>query len=252
MHPNEYAKMYEQERSYWWFQGRMHLIISLLKQLENSGRVKKESHVVDLGCGTGLMLEHLVGRYDSFGLDFSHLSMQYCRRRGLNRLVQASVEDIPIADKQMDLAVALDLAEHVADDMRFFREIRRVLKADGTLIMSVPAHPCLWSDHDEALYHQRRYTKRDLKNKIESSGLKIERLSYCISATFPLIVGFRLLQNTLLRFIKKPNQPKTHLIMLPGFLNSILRWSIQIEALLLRYINLPFGVTLLIVAQPEE
>ncbi|MFW6303692.1 MAG: class I SAM-dependent methyltransferase [Candidatus Sumerlaeota bacterium] len=220
MHPDEYAKMYRQESSYWWFQGRKDLLVSLLEDLAKENNINPSSHVIDLGCGTGL--------------------------------VRAGVENLPLADESADLAVALDLAEHIPDDTRLFSEIHRILKPGGQAILTVPAHPFLWSDHDAALYHQRRYRKQELRQKLEESGLRIERMTYCISATFPLIVGFRLLQRAWQALFRKPNQPQTHLIMLPQWLNTLLRMTVQVESHLLRYMNLPFGVTFLVQASRPQ
>ena len=245
MQTEEYARMYGLEDHYWWFQGRKAIVVQLLSQLPALRR--PGARVLDLGCGTGLMLEHLNAGNWAVGLDFSPLALGFSRRRGASRLVQGDVQRLPVASDSFDVVTALDLAEHVERDDAFFREVRRVLRTGGRLVLTVPAHPFLWSDHDEALFHYRRYTRAELRAKLLAAGLRIERLSYGISLTFPAIVAFRFLQ----RLWQKPGHPKTHLITLPNWANTFLRRSVEFEAWILRKHDLPFGVSLLAVAAKD-
>jgi SAM-dependent methyltransferase len=244
MDPAEYAKMYHLEETYWWFQGRKKIVLRMLNSLPRFR--EGGASVLDLGCGTGLMLDYLSNRHaSSIGLDFSPLALQFCRQRGLQRLVRADVQDLPLAADQFDVITALDLAEHVERDEVLFSEIFRALKPGGHLVITVPAHPYLWSEHDEALYHFRRYRRGEFRERILQAGFRLNRLSYCITFTFPPIVAFRWLQ----RLRPKSQRPKTHLIALPRWANRLILATVEIEALLLKWINLPFGVTLLAVAE---
>ncbi|HUT23610.1 MAG TPA: class I SAM-dependent methyltransferase [Sumerlaeia bacterium] len=246
MDPAEYARMYDLEDTYWWFQGRKHIVVRILNLLPafRDGKAR----VLDMGCGTGLMLECLNRSSWSVGVDFSPLALEFSRKRGAKNLVRADVVSLPIQSESFDLALALDLAEHVERDDALLAEAYRVLKRGGDLVMTVPAHPFLWSDHDEALYHCRRYTYAAFRERVLAAGFVIDRLSYCISFTFPLIVGFRLLQ----RWLQKSEHPKTHLIVLPGWANKILIGAVALEAFLLKWFNLPIGVTLLVAAQKKK
>lgn len=245
MEHEEYSKMYEFEDSYWWFQGRKYMMGQIVSSLPNYAT--EDARILDLGCGTGLMLEHFSKTHWSAGLDFSNLALQFSQKKGANKLLQANVEDIPIADNSLDIITALDLAEHVANDDQMFAETYRTLKPGGRMVLTVPAHPFLWSDHDDALHHHRRYTRKELKKRLTEAGFEIERLSWSITFTFPIIVAFRLFQ----RCFQHSSRPKTHLILLPRWANSLLTMSVRLEALLLKYINLPFGVTLMAVAHKE-
>lgn len=245
MQTEEYARMYAVEDHYWWFQGRKAIVTQLLDQVAAFHR--PDARVLDLGCGTGLMLEHLNAQHWAVGLDFSPLALDFSRRRGATRLVQGDVQRLPIVPDSFDIVTALDLAEHVEHDDVFFREVRRALRPGGRLVLTVPAHPFLWSDHDEALFHYRRYTRAELRAKLLAAGLRIERLSYGISVTFLPIVAFRFLQ----RLWQKPGHPQTHLITLPEWANTLLRRTVEFEAWILRRWNLPFGVSLLAVAAKD-
>lgn len=242
MDPAEYEIMYDLEDSYWWFQGRHSIVTGLLDSLPDFGHGR--CRVLDVGCGTGLMLRHLRDRGWAVGLDFSPLALEFSRRRGARRLLRGDVTHAPVADASFDLVTALDLAEHVENDQAFFKEVMRVLEPGGHLVLTVPAHPFLWSEHDDALYHQRRYTRRAVCRLLRGAGFEIQRLTYCITLTFPMIVGFRVLQ----KLFKKKAKPKTHHVILPAWANRLLTWSVELEGILLKWINLPFGVTIAAVA----
>lgn len=243
MDPAEYSKMYQLEETYWWFQGRKKIVARMLDTLPvfRAGGAS----ILDLGCGTGLMLDYLKSRHGALGLDFSPLALVFCRQRGLQHLVQADVERLPIASDAFDIITALDLAEHVEHDDILFSEVHRALKPGGNLVITVPAHPFLWSDHDEALHHFRRYTRPEFCAKIRAAGLRITYLTYCITFTFPAIVAFRWLQ----RLRPPAERPKTHLIRLPGWANRLMLATVEIEAFLLKWFHMPFGVTLLAIAE---
>lgn len=246
MDPREYEKMYDLEDRYWWYQGRKSIVLSLLEGLPDYAR--REGLCLDLGCGTGLMLSLFQRTHRFVGLDFSALSMRFCRRRGARRLLRGNAESLPLRGDRFQIVCSLDLAEHVERDDLMFGEVLRILRPGGHFLATVPAHPFLWSEHDEALYHQRRYTREQFRRRLLEAGFEIQRLTYCISLTFPAVIGYRLLRKA---FKKKP-EVKTHLVVLPGWLNRLLLASVQLEALWLRRFDIPFGVSLLAVARKPE
>ncbi|MBN1867258.1 class I SAM-dependent methyltransferase [Candidatus Sumerlaeota bacterium] len=246
MDPSEYGRQYDAEDTYWWYQGRLEIVERLLDMIP--GYKRDGLRVLDLGCGTGLLLRRLEISHHPVGIDFSPLALEFSRRRGAERLARGDVQALPIVDASFDVVTALDLAEHIERDDALFAETLRVLRPGGHLVVSVPAYPFLWSEHDETLYHHRRYRRGELRRHIEEAGFDVVRCSYCITFTFPLIVGFRLLQ----RLKSKKDRPKTHLVVLPRWANALLRKTVSLEALLLRWINLPFGVTLVALARKSR
>lgn len=236
--------MYVLEDTYWWFQGRKSIIFSLLNQYRLLKNEEKKN-IVDLGCGTGLILGELNNLAMTFGVDFSTLALTFCKRRGLEHLVCSDVNNLPFADEQFDLVFALDLLEHIEDDIHLMSEINRILKPNGTIMLTVPAHTSLWSEHDEALHHYRRYSSQSFRKLITDAGFIPLKYTYCISFTFIPIVLFRHFQ----KLLKPSGKPKTHLIVLPSWINRLLIKVLNIEAYLLRFMNLPFGVSLLCLAR---
>jgi SAM-dependent methyltransferase len=240
----EYERMYSMEDSYWWFQGRLAIVQSLLdRYLPEQPR---PGRVLDVGCGTGLILKTL-DKWEPTGIDFSHLALEFSRRRGARNLIQGNVVELPFADNSLDLILALDLIEHIEDDRRIVAEFHRVLRPGGCLIATVPAHQFLWSDHDIALHHFRRYSYKGFRRLLRGAGFRPLKYSYGISFTYYPIVAFRMLQRFWQRShgVESPARPRTHLIPLPWFINQPLIKVLELEALLLRHINLPIGVSLM-------
>lgn len=240
----EYENMYTLEDTYWWFQGRMKIITNCL---ETHGVLRPGIRVLDVGCGTGLMLRRLAD-CRPIGLDFSPLSMQFCRRRGVERLLQGDVVHLPFRDDSLDLILALDLLEHVERDDLLVDQFQRVLKPGGHAMITVPAHQSLWSEHDEALHHYRRYSKEQFRGLLTERGFDLVKYSFAISATYYPIVAFRRFQRWRQRGDEN-HRPKTHLITLPGPINRALIQVLHAEAWWLRRHSLPFGVTLLCLAR---
>src|SRR5690606_38790671 len=140
--------------------------------------------------------------------------------RDIRNLVRADVVRLPFADNSLDLILALDLMEHVERDDLLIREFNRVLRPGGCLMATVPAHPHLWSDHDVALHHFRRYTYDSFRELLESGNFTPIKYSYGIAFLHPIIVVFRTLQKLWQRSTGvKEARPKTHLIPLPKPLN---------------------------------
>ena len=238
----EYQKMYILEDFYWWFVGRRKIIVDFLKGLY-TGRSNRK--ILDVGCGTGAILKYLDQFGSTMGVDKSAEALRFCRSRARKSLLQGDAQKLPIRDNIFDLVTAFDLLEHIEVDEQALKEFYRVTKKDGMLLMTVPAYRFLWSEHDEALGHKRRYGLKELKGKVLGAGFKIIKISYAITILFFPILVIRLLQ----KIFKPRKEPKTALIMLPGLMNSFFSSTLYLEAMLLRKLYLPFGVSIICIAQ---
>ncbi|MGC9003398.1 MAG: class I SAM-dependent methyltransferase [bacterium] len=235
MNEEEYERMFLLEDFYWWFKGRRLIVRSALKGV-------KIDKVLDVGCGTGGNLSLFNGFV--VGVDVSMKALSLARRRKKDALLcLGQAENLPFKDNSFDLVLALDLLEHLPDDMKGLSEMHRVLKKGGSLLITVPAYKFLWSEHDEALHHFRRYSKGEIKGKMEKAGFTIKFISHAIVLPFFPIALFRLIQ----RLLKRKNEkPKTSLIILPPFLNDILFKILKGEANLIgKGISFPFGVSII-------
>lgn len=250
MKHEEYERMYRFEDRYWWFIARRHLITSLLETYyPRDGRLQ----ILDIGCGTGAMLDELVPFGTVVGADFSPEALQFCVTRGVGaELARADVRRLPFADASFDVVTAMDIIEHIDDDKAASCEIFRVLKPGGRLLVTVPAFPSLWSEHDEALHHYRRYTAPRLKDLFQRVGLTVDKLSYTVTTLFPAIWVFRQVSN-LIPKRRAGGEKKANLVNFAEPVNTALLSLSQWETRMVHQVNLPFGVSVVCIAQkPAE
>ena len=245
MRADELQRMYECEDRYWWFLGRKVILTEMLRQLLPPGETRR---VVDVGCGSGATLLALHEFGSVVGIDSAGLALDFCRQRGLRHLIQGQAGSLPLQTGSVDLLTLLDVLEHIPDDRAALHELHRVLAPQGWLFLAVPAYQFLWSEHDEALSHCRRYTAAELRGKVEGAGFTIIRLSYVITTLFPLAAIFRLGQ----RFLGRKKEPQTALIEPPDLINRFFYHTLVWEARLLRSWNLPWGLTVLCAARKAE
>ena len=240
MNIGEYQQMYELEGFYWWFVARRKLLRDLVGRRSSTTPLR----ILDVGSGTGYNHTVLSEFGSVINVDFSVEALRLSRERGLANLVLSNAEEIGLRDNCVDLATALDVLEHTDDDLAAMQELRRTLRPGGTLVLTVPAYGFLWSEHDEALHHRRRYTASELCNKLRLSGFHIEFCSYYITLLFFPVLLMRILQN----IGKNAVRPQTSHVILPGWLNSFLIRLLDLERWLLLSVKLPFGVTVACVA----
>ncbi len=243
MNNNEISKLHELEKYYWWHVGRAFIIETFLEKLE----LLPNPVILDVGCGTGETTKALRNYGIVWGVDISEKALEFCRKQGLQNLKQSGACELPFDDSFFDAVSMLDILEHVEEDEKALQEVYRVLKSNGYLLITVPAWQFLWSDHDDALDHKRRYVHAELRSKLESAGFQVQELSYAIMFLSMPIVIWRLFQNI---FVQS-SYPKTSYVILPSWLNSFFIFLLKIEAKLLKYINLPFGVSLVCLARKK-
>jgi SAM-dependent methyltransferase len=235
VNPPEYARMFETEGRYWWFVSRRRLARRLLAESGPAGTV------LDLGCGTGALLDEMSGQ--AIGLDFSPLALQFCRERGLAGLVQGDAQKLPFRDASLAAVVSLDTLEHVPDDRAALAEIARCLAPGGALVLNVPAYRWLWGPHDVALMHCRRYTKGEIVGRVREAGLDVEQASYSVFLLFPVVVALRGIDKL------RQGEAEVRLPRVPTWLNSLLVALMDAEAAVLRAIGLPWGSSVVLVAR---
>jgi SAM-dependent methyltransferase len=244
MNPEEYARMHAFEDWYWWFVARRQVALTFARDYRPDGAPLR---VLDAGCGTGALLERLSQdpEEEVYGVDFSRDALAFSRQRGQSRLVQGDLTALPFASDSFDLVTALDVVEHVERDVDALREICRVLRPGGVLLVSVPAYPFLWSSHDTALHHKRRYSAGILGPRLKQAGLSIVKMTYLLAFLFPAIALFRVAD----RLRRRERRPRAHLVSIPPAINRLLIGLQEAELTVARRMSLPFGVTLFCVAR---
>jgi SAM-dependent methyltransferase len=238
----EYAEMYKLENFYWWFVARRRLLDWLVGDI---CRGFKRPTILDVGCGTGMNSRVLAKHGDTISTDASEEALGFSKGRGIDGLVRSHIELLPFAASTFDVITALDVLEHINDDLRALDELLRVTRDGGVLVITVPAYGFLWSEHDEALHHRRRYAASELRNKLTNAGFEVERISYYITFLFFPILLMRFVQSVFKRSI----HAKTSHVILPKWLNSLLIAILGFERVLLRWMNFPFGVSIVCLAR---
>jgi ubiquinone/menaquinone biosynthesis C-methylase UbiE len=262
MNPEEYERMHALETNYWWFVGRRRLVAHLLKATLKKVPASPSGPVlIDIGCGTGANLpvlrETLGKKGRVFGLDFSPHALKFASAYLNNHLhvegVSLSQGDalaLPLADECADVVTMMDVLEHLSDDDLALQEVHRILKPGGALVLTVPAYQHLWSAHDEALHHFRRYEKIGLNSVLRNAGFSIWRLSFAMSLMPPIAWAWRKIVLPLQP--KRPQDATRHsqgaiLPTVPAWGNQMLVNYVAAEGRILLNRPLKFGTTLVAV-----
>lgn len=243
MNKSEYATMEEFEKTYWWHRGRLHLLESMLDKIFPGN---KDLKIFEIGSGTGEVTKYLQNYGYVYSVDVSLDAVNFSKENGLTNVEQADIVEMDISDHEnkYDLAVALDVFEHIQKDTVAMKKAFRILKPGGYLITTVPAHKFLWSEHDEALHHKRRYHSVEITKKLEDAGFQISKMSYFVFTAFLPILVFRLWNSIFGRSV----YPKTSYVKLPKFLNNFATNILKVESSVFMRARLPIGTTLVVAA----
>jgi len=229
------------ERWHFWFVGRRFLVDRLLgAHLAHPART-----VLDLGCGTGLMVEALTEKgHRVVGMDMRPEGL-YATRRALPQaeLVQADAMHLPLRDDSFDAVILLDVLEHI-DDIALLANLYEVLKPKGILLVTVPAMPWLWSYRDRAAGHLRRYTHTHLRRALVGARFRVREVRYYHFSLMPVLGTMRLLgrRGPRLRDLEEKPRP---------LLNHIMAHIVRFEVRLSDWVPWPWGTSLVAVGCKE-
>jgi SAM-dependent methyltransferase len=235
-----YATEAEAEATHWWFVGRRRLFA---REIARTG-LPSSSRVLDIGTSTGANLRLLrdLDFHAVEGLDFSEEAIRYCQEKGLGRVRLGDVCDMPFADGSFDLLLATDIIEHVDDDLAALREITRVLRPGGKVLITVPAFPMLWGLQDRIGQHKRRYRMRQLVDRVTRAGLTIDvRYHFNFLLFAPIWLGRRLID------LAQPDIQNEAQINSP-LLNRVMSLIFSVDIAVAPVLHVPFGVSILMVA----
>jgi SAM-dependent methyltransferase len=235
-----FDRMAELDQDHWWFLARRRILKRLIERVV---RPPKKAKILEVGCGTG----HNLAMLKSFGsVDASELDR--CARAVANKRLPGKVKSAKLPDLSMftrsgyDLIALLDVLEHVPDDLASLRAIHMRLKPGGALLLTVPANPWMWSAHDAAHHHFRRYTKKQLDELFLRSGLEIQLLSYFNTLLFPLVAAARVVGKITRKGSADDKLPS-------AWVNSTLNAVFGLEAGLIGRVPMSFGVSLVAVVR---
>lgn len=239
--------LYEQhaalERDHWWFVGRRAVVAAVL----DAHVPRPIGRIFDAGCGTGGMLPMLAERGEVVGIEVEPTAVEHCHRTHPTADVRRGdvPGDVP-RDGSFDLACAFDVIEHLADDVAALGALRDAVRPGGHVVVTVPALPWLWSDHDVVNGHHRRYTDRMLTAAVAAAGLDLVHRSYFNTALLPAVAAARLSQ----RLRPRRATPTSDFSSMPGpAANRVLAAIFGAERHVAARRRLPIGVSLIAVAR---
>ncbi len=228
------------EETHWWFVVRRRIVLdATARQAPRPVR-----RILEVGCGTGGTMRALRARFPSAdikGVEPVEAAARIAAGKGCD-VTSGTFEHLPADGESLDLLLALDVLEHLADDGLGLAEAFRALRPGGRLIVTVPALPGQWSVHDELNGHFRRYTRASLVDAVRAAGFRVERATYFNTVLLPLA----LFERAALRRLKLPRSPAVALPPRP--LNAALRGVFGLERPILARADLPIGLSLLLIA----
>lgn len=245
MNFEEYKIMRDLEDDYWWHRGMRSIIREQLVPTIDSG-----SRLLDVGCGTGANLRMLSEYCETAGIDVHSEAVRYSQERGLENIVLGDGERLPFEDGSFTHALSCAVLQVIPDDQACINETFRVLSPGGIFLIIESTYPFLWSKHDLSQGSVRRYSKKDLQTRLEKAGFEISSFSYAIKTVLPLIIATRLGSRALRPPGKlDPEKTRSDLFRLPAPVNSAIFHIFEKERKNSFFAKLPFGLTIVAVAQ---
>lgn len=237
-----YEDLFSLEEKHWWHISKRRIVRKLIEKYNAVSNPK----ILDIGCGTGKNMEELQNLGIVYGLDSSPEALLFCKKRGLHNLILGSAEKTHLKKKSFNIITLLDVLEHT-DDSKSLKEIYRILKEKGLIIITVPAYNFLWSSWDVVLHHKRRYTIENLKLILQQNNFHIKKISYMYS--------FLVLPVFIIRMIKSITFKKTYpsdFKLSSSFINLLMDKITRFESYILMCLPIPFGTSIIAVAEKNK
>ncbi len=253
MDKNYYKSYYSLEREHWWFRARLEILENLFRtDILPKATSSSKLAILNAGVATGATTTMLEQYGAVTSLEYDKDCCQFLEETLQMEVVNGSLTELPFADNSFDLVCAFDVIEHIKEHDLAVAEMKRVLRPNGRIFLTVPAFQFLWGEHDEINHHERRYTQQMLVDVVAESGIKIERKSYFnFFLFFPIFLVRMLLK---LRPAKKDGEHKSDFETFKsgGIINKMLYKLFGLEKGVLKHnINFPVGVSLFVIGVKE-
>ena len=233
-----YQQMAELDDRHWWYRARRRILADLIRR---EARPPIGARILEIGCGTGHNLSMLGGFGQVDGLELDDEAAALSEKRLGRSIIRSPLPELEGVANEYDLIGAFDVIEHIDDDHAALAAIATKLKVGGKFIMTVPAHPWMWTAHDVANHHKRRYSKRALRALIECSPMRLDKIGYFNSLLFPVAVAERAVS-------KLRGKDDGNVSLPPQPLNGALEAVFASERYLVGRLPLPPGLSLFAVA----
>jgi ubiquinone/menaquinone biosynthesis C-methylase UbiE len=234
------------EARHFWFRGFRAFVTPLLRRAA-AGR--RDARLLDCGCGTGANVEWLGTFGRAYGFDLTEVGLRIGHESGRTRLARATVTAVPFPTALFDIVTSFDVLYSLADldEQQAISEMYRLLKPGGFAIINVAAMHVLRGDHSVLSREVRRYSRDELRVRLERAGFSIERLTYTNATLFPALALARLIQRR--RGLRAEGDTEAEIAVPPAPINALLIGVMHLEALWLKVFDAPFGSSLLCLAR---
>jgi ubiquinone/menaquinone biosynthesis C-methylase UbiE len=234
------------ERQHFWFRGFRRFMAPLLAE---AVRGRSAPAILDCGCGTGhnLVMLRQFGR--AVGIDLTWTGLAYAHTRGERAVAQASAARLPFPDSRFDVVTSFDVIYALDDETETLalREMWRVLRPGGFLVLNVAAMDLLKGNHSVLAQEVRRYSRATLGERLTRAGFAVRRMSYTNAAILPLVAAVRLFQRA-----SGHEESQQEISIPPAPVNAALTAALAVEAALIRVVDMPFGSSLMALARRLE
>lgn len=247
----QYEDQYHRvEVEHWWFAARRQAVRSLVLDVN----ADRNCRILEIGCSGGPLMIQLrrEGYRNIVGIDCSSDAIEHCRKAGLEAQLM-DAQKLTFSNASFDIITASDILEHLEDDQAALMEWHRVLRPGGLLIIFVPAFAFLWTVHDVANRHYRRYRRKQLLQGLKIARFAIERSSYWNTFLFPPVAVIRSIKRTFRGKESSAAAGIGDLFMPPRLLNAAFLAVMRLEnRFFSRGVNWPFGVSVMAVARRPQ
>jgi SAM-dependent methyltransferase len=234
------------EARHFWFRGFRAFVTPLL---QHAAAGRRDMRLVDCGCGTGANVQLLDTFGRAYGFDLTEIGLRIGHEAGRTRLARATVTAAPFATASFDIVTSFDVLYSLADldEQTAIAEMYRLLKPGGFALVNVAAMDILRGDHSVLSHELRRYSRADLRARMERAGFLVQRLTYTNATLFPALAIARLIQRR--RGLRSESEADAEISVPPAPINALLTGLMRLEALWLRAFDAPFGSSLLCLAR---
>jgi ubiquinone/menaquinone biosynthesis C-methylase UbiE len=234
------------EADHFWFRGFRQFVRIFLAE---AAAAHPQPRILDCGCGTGVNFRMLDAFGRPFGFDLNRLGLSFARESGHTCIARASATHIPFGDASFDIVTSFDVLQTLPDgaETAAVTEMYRVLRPGGTLVANVAALDVLFGNHSVLAEEVRRYSRRSLRTIVETAGFRVRRITYTNATLFPVVLAVRTFQRAV--GLAPPEHAHREISIPPAPLNTALAGLLALEARALRRVNMPFGSSLLCLAE---
>lgn len=230
-----YDRMAQHDATHWWYVARRRILADLMERVI---RPAPAARILEVGCGTGHNFD-MLGRFGTVeAIEIDDGARALAEQRLGRTIMTAPLPALDgVADGTYDVIALLDVLEHISDDVTSLQSLKRKLKPGGKILLTVPANPWMWSAHDLAHHHHRRYTQKSLNGVIARAGLKVDLMSHFNSLLFPVAAAARMIGKLVGKTTSDDQMPAAPV-------NALLTGIFGLERALIGRVPLPAGVSI--------